>query len=296
MTERRLKKMLLERPNLISDDFVRTASESKRYVAASRLTPELLVQRVRLRLDLPDEVWEHTEQTLANIRRRDKKRLWFGTQRSKAATAFQVRRRLAIASILILLMLAFFTLVPTGRAVARSAFDYVMTVFSSRIEFKEGMIPSRRFTIPFFVASSNDREKVPNYSNDEVRKTIYKSIDDFIEETNMKAVRLEVPDYKCEGTEAIYSDIKGLSIKTKYSSNKGEIVITQKWMDGEDVLIESQDAFKNHIIILDNVALMYTIDSTDGVFDGIAMLTDSILWISATDGVDIQCVLSFLFR
>jgi hypothetical protein len=41
------------------------------------------------------------------------------------------------------------------------------------------------------------------------------------------------------------------------------------------------------VMILDDVELLYAIDKIDGVFDGIAMLQDSVLWISAQKSVDI---------
>lgn len=293
MTERKFRKMLREHPDLISDEFVRSASESRDFVKASTLTPELIVQRARLHLDLPDETWAHAEQTLTKIRRRDKRHLWLSSFSKKASTAFQSHRRLAIASILILLVLAFFTFIPTGRALARSVFDYIVTVFDSKIDFS-GYIgsPIKIFT-PFF-QSKVENEK-PAYNTDDLEEiTSYSSIEEFSQEIGKKPIQLRLQDAQCLGLEVINYTVSGLSVRTVYSVTNGEIVIIQKWLLGEDALLETNGEFNYSTKILDGVTFTYTIDEIDGVMDGIAILSNSVLWVAATSNVNAEEVLAAL--
>lgn len=293
MTERKFKKMLRKQPNLISDDFVRSASESKQFVSASTLTAEQVVQRTKLRLDLPQEVWEHAEQTLASIRKRDKHFFWLNAQKRKSVAKFRSHRRLAIASILILLALAFFSLVPTGRSLARSVFDYIITIFDSKIDFSGYAGSPKKIVIPFFQPKVENEK--PAYNNDDSEETIsYSSIEEFSQETGKKPVLLRLPNIQSFESEIIEYSLSGISVRTVYSLSTGTVVITQKWLLGEDTIFETNGKFDNNTQILNGVKFTYTVDKIDGVTDGIAMLNDSILWITVTSDVDVAEVLAAL--
>ena len=82
-------------------------------------------------------------------------------------------------------------------------------------------------------------------------------------------------------------EASGISLTSLYSSSEGDIVITQKWLMSEGLSVHSNSDEWESTEILGNVKLSYALDKVDGVFDGVAIVDDSILWISAESGVDI---------
>lgn len=133
MTDRKIRKTISEYIYIIDGIFVRSASEAKLLAEQCSCTADELVYRAERRSDLPTENWAGFHEALcktANSR---------GTM--KPINPFIVflrnHRRLAVAGIIILLIISFFTLVPTGRALAKEAFEIIISIFDEQLHAQQ---------------------------------------------------------------------------------------------------------------------------------------------------------------
>jgi len=296
MTERKFRKLLQENPFIISDIFIRSYSEAEKFAKKSKLSPELVVQRAKSRLDLSDECWENAETTLCRVRKRERLMGWLIKGRNNNLGSIRFYRRLAVVCVLAIIALAFFVVFPSGRTLAKKAFSYAMSIYTNRIEFNEEVIQRRRSFISLFVSSHEDETKEVHGSDDEADLvTLYSSIEEFSSATGKRVVKLSLSDFPCAQVEATMSSLTGLSVRTTYSTPSGTVGIIQKWLIGDGPSIGTSGNFNQTFRILDGVELICTTDIIDGQFEGFAMLSDSMLWVAITKDIrNIEVVLAAL--
>ncbi len=173
---------------------------------------------------------------------------------------------------------------------AKGAFDYFMNVFENYIKFE----PTGKSSIyPQLVdnTSISDSEVVNEYGDVIVD---YDSFEAFMDSYGLVPVRLVATDFSCTKITLTKYAAAGMSLTSQYSSQYGDIVITQKWLMNDNMNVGSNTDEWITTIILEDVELTYCFDKVDGIFDGFALLKDSILWISAQPGVNILAELSEL--
>jgi hypothetical protein len=116
--------------------FVRSCYEAQQMAMASTHTIEHVLRPVRQDPDISEATWtrvdlalkakERKEQFLATIKE------WF----DKLNRGVKAHRRIVAVAVAVVLVIAFFTLIPSGRSLAKGAFDYFLNVFENHIKIK----------------------------------------------------------------------------------------------------------------------------------------------------------------
>ncbi|NLI54164.1 MAG: hypothetical protein GX417_07530 [Clostridiales bacterium] len=287
MTERKFKKLMADKPYLMDDMFQRSKSEARRMALASELTIEEVIQAARQRSDMPEQAWERVDRALNG-----KRRVGRACRTRSRVQPRIVRRRLVAIAAALLLIAAFFSLIPSGRTLARGAFDYFMNIFDNQIKIG----PSGQLTkYPTRAAESNPGvgEAVNDYGDVVVE---YDDFAAFTADLGLMPVWLDSDRFDCVGITLTKYESSGVSLSSRYTSGDGDIVITQKWLVSDDMGVYSGGDAWSSTQILGDTDLQYTVDPSDGMFDGFAILRDSIVWIAAQPSVDMLGELPNLTR
>jgi hypothetical protein len=262
---------------------MRSVADAEKLAKKSTLTAEQVIQRAKCKLDLPIETWEHVEETLAGIARRNRRVHYAKILQNTTVRAFRAHRRMAIAFLIALVTLAFFTLIPVGRTMAKSAFDYIANVFETYIRFEPSAHMSQE---PEYVAVEDDSSLDGEIIFSETT-IVYKDFETFSSEFGLQPIQFVSDNYICTRIIVTQHETMGLSLSSQYSSPDGDVVFTQEWLTGDCVNAYINNESWEKTYILDGVELYYSSDNTDGRIDGFAVLNDSLLWITAQPSVDI---------
>lgn len=257
---------------------------------ASTLTIDQVLQSLRQTSDISADTWARVDLALKAKQRRECKQSMHKGRTYDWNISKKMRRRIVAVVATMILVVAFFTLIPRGRTLAKGAFDYFMNVFENNIKFE----PTGKSSIyPQLVDSTSisDSEVVNEYGDVIVD---YDNFEAFRDSYGLVPVRLVATDFSCTKITLTKYAAAGMSLRSQYSGQNGDIVITQKWLMNDNVNAGSNTDEWITTIILEDVELTYCFDKIDGIFDGFALLNDSILWISAQPGVNILDALSEL--
>lgn len=290
MTERKLKRILNSKPYLMDGLFVRSRDEAQQMALASTLTIEQVLQLMRMNFEISTGTWARVDLALKAKQYSDNYCSTIKDQLDEARHRAKTHRRIVAVAAAVLLVIMFFTFIPRGRTLAKGAFDYFMNVFENHIKFE----PTGKSSIyPQLVdnISISDSEVVNEYGDVIV---VYDSFEAFEDSYGLVPVRLIATDFSCTKITLTKYAEAGMSLTSQYSSQNGVIVITQKWLMNDNMNVGSNTDEWITTIILEDVELTYCFDKVDGIFDGFALLSDSILWISAQPGVNILDELSEL--
>lgn len=262
---------------------MRSRYEAQQMTMASTLTIEQVLRTVRRDSDIPAATWARVDLTLKIKERRDNYWSTIKERFDELSRRVKAHRRILAIAVAVVLVIVFFTLIPSGRSLAKGAFDYFMNVFENHIKVKPTDQTSQ---YPTYIAdlSENSKEIVNEYG-DEI--TEFKNIDDFTDKFGLVPIQLVSEKFDCAQITLTEYEASGISLSTHYTSTEGDIVITQKWMMSDSISAHSNSDTWESIRILENAELLYAIDKVDGVFDGFAILNESFLWISAQPSVDI---------
>lgn len=263
---------------------MRSRFEARQMALASTLTIEQVFQPIRQNPDISEMTWVRVDLALKAKQHRDRKQTTHRERTRDWSSNIRTRRRVVAVAAAMILVVAFFTLIPTGRTLAKDAFDYIMNVFGNQIKFKPtDQTSSNQITVV-------DTEKRSQGEINEFGDVIihYQNLDDFKEEYGLVPVKLVSEKFNCTQITLTIYEASGISLTSLYSSTEGDIVVTQKWLISDSLSAHSNSDEWESTEILGNVKLSYAVDKVDGVFDGFAIVDDSILWISAESGVDIQ--------
>lgn len=283
MTERKFKRILNGKPYMMDGLFVHSRYESQQMALASTLTLEQVLRPVRQDPDIAETTWARVDLFLDAKKCRDNNRITIKEWLGELSRGVKTHRRKFAVAVVIVIAVAFFTLIPRGRTLAKGAFDYFMNVFENHIKIKPTDQTSQ---YPTYIADVSENSKeVVNENGDEI--TEYKNLDDFTDEFGLVPIRLVSEKFDCAQITLTKYEASGISLSTHYTSTVGDIVITQKWLMSDSISAHSNTDTWESIIILGNTELLYAIDKVDGVFDGFAILNESFLWISAQSSIDI---------
>lgn len=293
MKQRKLKRILYSKPYLMDGLFVRSRDEAQQMALASTLTIEQVLRPLRRDADIPETTWARVDLALKAKQHRDSKQTTHKERTHNWGSNIGARRRVVTVAAAMILVVVFFTLIPSGRALAKDAFDYIMNVFGNHIKIEpteQGPIHPGRL-IDF---KSSTEGTVDEFGDLIIQ---YGSIESFADEYEIAPIRLISDDFTCTEITLTKYCTSGASLTSTYSSPDGSIIITQEWLaddsGGMGIQSSSSDSWKR-IIILDGVEMLYAIDTKDGIFDGIALLPDSMLWISAQKTVNIFEQLAYI--
>lgn len=270
---RKAKRLLREYPYLLNDTvYIRSQSEAKRMYAEGFPSLGTIVARAKGQSGLPAEAWAYFEKAAATTekqaQRTKESKEWINENIARIAA----HKRMAIACTILAIILAFFTLFPTGRALAKEMFDYILNVFGHKIEI-----------VDTEYSSYEGIESLPADSNLGVTNSTveYDSITEFYNATGLEPFALDLKGWDCTVIVEKNSETTGKSLKTEYQIDDGDgtIVVMQKWLLNGQYDVWSNDDFDNEITLSNGTKFYYSIDAIDGSLNGVCLIKNSVLRI-----------------
>ena len=299
MNEQKAKVYIRKRLYRIDPLFERSEEAAKTLAADCRVSARTLIMRAEAASDLPAASWSGFYDALDAADRKAT-----GGWREKlreAAQSFRKHRRLAVGSLILVLALAFFTLVPAGRAIAESIFNYVITVFDKRLEIEQtdekALYEERGYDVPEAI----NEEQLSEYGYDkdgnliaEKEPVYYESVAAFESVYGMDAFELVSDQLTLSEVIEENNIFTGKKLRSNYLTADGlKVNVIEQWYkgDGQSITLRGEIMQKT---ILGDKTMQYAIDSENGSFDGFVLLENSVLTIYADQGVDLDLIWSLL--
>lgn len=223
------------------------------------------------------------------------------TRLRDASRSLRRHRRLAISSIILVLILAFFTLVPAGRAIAEGIFNYVATIIENQLQIdqvdEKVLYEQRGYDVP----ETLTQEQTAEYGYDEDGNLImekepvnYDSVAAFESASGLDTFELVSSQLTCVEVVENNNIFTGKSLRTSYrTADDLSINVIEKWYKGDGQSVSFSGEIKQKTV-LDGRTMQYAIDTQSGVFDGVVLLDNSILVIYADAGVDVDLIWDLL--
>lgn len=292
MTERKFKRILKNKPYLMDGLFARSRYEAQQMAIASTLTIEQVLRPIRQSSDITESTWARVDLALKAKERRENLNITINGRLEELIHDVKAHRRMIAFAVAIMLVIVFFTLIPRGRTLAKGAFDYFMKVFENHIKIEpvgqSQMFPKQVTDTDLYTDESNEEEFIEDIVQE------YASLDAFASDYGLTPVKLISKNFVCISITLTKSETTGFSLLSRYSSTDGDIVVKQKWLFDEKMNLGSNNDNWQMVRILEGIELLYVIDEIDSVFDGVTLLDDSVLWVTAQPAVDILSELSNL--
>lgn len=296
MNQRKANAFIRERLYLVDDLFVRSEKDAQALASQCTMSARALVMRAEAKSDLPEESWQGFYRALDAADRRAS-----DSWRKKlhdALRSLRRHRRFAISTLIIVLILAFFTLVPAGRAIANDIFDYFAKVVGMQLEIsqtqRQQFYDENGYDVPSTLPQeAQDALAAGEEIQMESDPVYYESVAAFETASGLDAFNLDSDQLTC--TSVFDSDhlITGKTLHIIYQMQDGKnIYIMQQWFTGDGESASTGGTFKERQV-LDGRTMYYTDDAPDGMFDGVVLLDTSILMISADAGVDPNFIWQF---
>ncbi len=299
MSQEKTRTLLRDQLYRVDDLFVRSEKEAAALAAQCTVSARTLVMRAEANSTLPAESWAGFYRALDEA---DKRAL--GGWRVKLRDAmYSIRkhRRAALTSLILALILAFFTLVPAGRAIAEGIFNYVVTIFDSQLQIdqadEKALYEQRGYDVPETLTP----EKIAEYGYDadgnlimEKEPIHYDSVAAFDSANGLDAFELVSTQLTCVEVTENNHIMTGKSLFTSYrTADNLTVNTTEKWYKGDGQTTTFRGDVQQRTV-LDNRTMQYAIDSENGSFDGVVLLDNSILTIYADKGVDLDLIWDLL--
>ena len=281
------------------DLFVRSEKEAAALAAQCTVSARTLVMRAEANSTLPAEAWAGFYRALDDA---DQRALggWRGKLRD-AMYSIRKHRRAALTSLILALILAFFTLVPAGRAIAEGIFNYVVTIFESQLQIdqadEKALYEQRGYDVPEVLTP----EQIAEYGYDadgnlimEKEPIYYDSVAAFESANSLDAFVPNSDKLTCVEVIENNNIITGKSLRASYrTSDDLTVNVIERWYKGDGQTVSFRGEIKQKTV-LDGRMMQYAIDTETGSFDGVVLLDDSILVIYADKGVDLDLIWDFL--
>lgn len=299
MNEQKAKVYIRKRLYRIDPLFERSEEAAKTLAADCRVSARTLIMRAEAASDLPAASWSGFYDALDAADRKAT-----GGWREKlreAAQSFRKHRRLALGSLILVLALAFFTLVPAGRAIAETIFNYVITVFDKRLEIEQtdekALYEERGYDVPEAI----NEEQLSEYGYDkdgnliaEKEPVYYESVAAFESVYGMDAFELVSDQLTLSEVIEENNIFTGKKLRSNYLTADGlKVNVIEQWYKGDGQSINLRGEIMQKTVLGDKT-MQYAIDSENGSFDGFVLLENSVLTIYADQGVDLDLIWSLL--
>lgn len=298
MNQRKTKEFIKKRLYQIDAVFVRSEEEAVALAAQCRVSARTLILRAEAKSALPAEAWSGFHAALDEA---DRKAGGWRAKLTDTLHTFGKHRRLAIGSLILVLALAFFTLVPAGRAIAEGIFDYVISVFDKQLEIdqaeEKALYEQRGYDVPEVLT----QEQIAEYGYDEDGNLImekepvyYDSVAAFESVYSLDAFEFDSDALTCVEVIENNNLMQGKSLRSSYRTADGKTVsVFEQWYEGDGQTIGTRGEIKEQTV-LDGRTMQYAIDTANGSFDGVVLLENSVLMIYADAGVDLDLIWTLL--
>lgn len=253
MTEKRLRKILHERPYLIDDAFQLSLTEVNEIIQATGVPS---VERIVTRAKEKDGWNPKIELTLQKLTQKSLSSK-FTSLRIKTQLLCQniwvSHYRVIFTWIIILLFAGIMILTPTGRAVAENVIQYIVHLFDGRLVINQSNNDSDMFLI-------DDKDEVGDSEQQNVDSDfVYvNTFEDFTKATGKTPFILPLA---CSEIYYVHEpEIDYLELHARYDSKAGQIITYQIW--NVDGLISS--TLTGYSAYEDNDSIYYSIEEESG--------------------------------
>lgn len=297
MNQRKTKAYIRDHLYLADGAFFRSAEEAEKLAKGCSVSARGLVQMAQSRSSLPAEAWAGFHRALDREQERQNNR--WNSRWNDMVQSLLRHRRAAIATLLLLIAVAFFTLVPAGRAIAKGIFDYVIGASGSQLEIEQreekALYEARGYdtpeTLPPEAQESFEAGEEVEIISDPV---YYDSIAAFEEAYQLDAFSLESDQLTLVEVYETDHMFNGKTLRSNYlDQNGGAINVMEQWYTGDGSSTASNSEFLERTV-LDGRTMHYSIDAVDGSFSGIVLLDHSILTVYADASIDLDFVWQLL--
>lgn len=283
--EKELEKFIYEHTALFSAEdgvpFVRSAAKAQQIIDSGKCASfATTLRRAMFAAEMTEETKAMAQRILEKAERRERR------HSPKAA----LRRKAIIAGIAAAL-LSFFTLVPQGRAIAKSVIDWAITFFDTdggkvAIIEKPNSQKPRQAISTFEVDSTPPpiESGVDTTAGDDVEQYYYNSIEEFMQVWGKNPLILDNPEAKLKSLRYNKDDEIGISsLVSIYDYHGYEFFLIQDW-SGTDS--DTACFFGENEIFYKDYQDKQTIcwpEWRDNTANGLLLLEDSYVLISAED-------------
>lgn len=294
MNQKKAKRYIRKQLYQLDPLFVRSEEEAASLAAGCRVSARALIMRAQANSSLPAQAWDgfYTALDAADQRAAgDWRKKLNETMRS-----FRRYRRIAVGAFVLVLALVFFTLVPAGRAIAESIFNYVITVFDKQLMIEDAdekaLYEERGYDVPDTIPP--DAEYVDGELQIVSDPVFYDSFAAFESASGLDAFEFSSSGLSLVDISETDHVFLGKSLRSNYQTTDGKTVtVIQQWYEGDGVTYETRGEIKEQTV-LDGRNMTYIVDSENGSFDGFVLLNDSILQIYADAGVELDFIWELL--
>lgn len=298
MTDRKLKRLLAEKPFLIDDNFSMTGGEAELMLMENGpLSIEDMLVKARQKDGWKPEFEQMINRILANTPLARWNRLRVNLQTGLQHTwAFHAKAVVTWVIILLLTVMMVFT--PVGKAVAESITRFIVDIrdgfiliqtMSDDSEIKEYI--SNDNLLFTEIESNSEKYPAPDITEKE-----YASFEEFIIETGLHPVCLQADDYKL--SRILFYDMYGVVrlLETTYNSDDNvRILLKQEWStDNEKKIIKNDYDVVLQTTVLDGAQLIGYYDKVNYEFYATILLSDSVLEICYAGEPDYNMILQSL--
>lgn len=272
MRERKFRKLVTEYPNLVDGCFAISHTQALNIINEHGGFPTLeeIISRAKGRSDLPDTAWEAFDRILMqkNVRKnRNYKTASF------SAIVPKVRRGFMAALAIIILLVSFFTFIPSGRVMAKQIYGFIIDFFDTGYT-----VTPKSGTVIHAEPQSAVHYEQKNYSTYEeleaaLGRTVFKL--DFTD--TMKQNRLAIE----------HSNAGTMYIGVFCDPSDQFITVIQEFDITSTKFGYTGSSSKEWIGYLSDGTMLHCyVDSYDGTLYAIGEWNDSLLTIFADEGID----------
>ena len=273
----KLKKIIIEHPYLISDDFHMSISEAKRIQKEEGFTSfEEMVENARKRSSFPDSA---LEEVYTAIEKHKEKANVEPKERKVFPNPFM--RRWAIVGLCVLLLTGYLTLVPSGRALAASIVKIIVEVFNDGFLFTPAATPE----------TSQGAQGI------EQTQTVFADFDEAQAFTQRPLLQLDNEAFQLDKVILYDNGVAGNLLAAAYKTPDGlNITLLQKWNMHGTPWFEVDTSITWEETLWDGETTLHCfIDAADNdKFTATGVWNDVIVIIYAGNGIPYEDIISSL--
>lgn len=276
MKKRDFKRTLFEHTDLFTIDdipFARSGADAQRIIDAGGCASfATTLRRAMIQADMTDETRKIATRILEQAERKELRR------EPKA-----VLRRRAVIAAAATVVLSYFTLVPQGRALAKSIYEFVVNFFENGIIIVENEGRPDDGSYGYTIEPADIPPSIAPKDNNHEERTItttYGSIQEFVEDVGKNPVVLNNPEVKLKEVLFNKNDEIGLyKLIIIYDYHGADFQIIQDWSADAPMAYSAgtdEYFYKNFM----DKQIICSVDPDSDSLDGLLILEDSIVMIS----------------
>lgn len=202
----------------------------------------------------------------------------------KEIFSIPMARRIGIIAIALILLIVFFAVTPTGRAIAESVIQYIATLFEDGLL----VINQSENESPLFIEGDEDTSSYGEQQNSNASLIPVDSIEGFIRDTGK--VPYIIPQQYMELYYEYDEMIDYLALYSTYYSDEGSIITCQIW-NAEGMISSTIEGYS---VYDKDESVYYSLEIEDGCINCIKIFENSILTISAKGDYTLDDLLNLL--